>query len=259
MIVPEHLDPRLNPKVQRALVWTGPLVVVLLCAGLIPIAGFFPIPSPLRTSEQIAAMYVDHQLSIRIGCAVMMIGGALWASWCGVIAMFMRRMESGYPSLTYTALCCIGYGVWIFEAFPLVWAVAAFRADAVSPEITRMLNDVGWFFFVFTWPPFALLCFCLAAAILHDRNTPVIFPRWVAYLNVFSGLALTPGILIAFFKNGPFAYNGILSVYIPLAIFFIWIVIMTKLLFGAIDAEQRRLAATPAPAADPVQAGPVQG
>jgi hypothetical protein len=150
MIVPEHLDPRLNPKVQRAMVWTGPLVVVALCAGMIPITGFIPIPSPLRTGDQIAAMYVENQLSIRVGCAVMMIGGGLWATWCAVIAMFMRRMESGYPSLIYASLCCIGYGVWIFEAFPLFWAVAAFRADAVAPDITRMLNDVGWFFFVFT-------------------------------------------------------------------------------------------------------------
>jgi hypothetical protein len=72
---------------------------------------------------------------------------------------------------------------------------------------------------------------------------------------LFSGLALTPGILIAFFKNGPFAYDGIVAVYIPLGIFFVWIVIMTWLLLGAVGAEERLLAATPRVAtADPVQA-----
>ena len=255
MIVPEHLDPRLNPKVQRAMVWSGPAMVVALTVGLIPLAGFVPIPSPLRSGEQIAAMYVENQLSIRIGCALMMIAGALWATWCAVIAMWTRRMESGYPSLTYACLCCIGYDVWIFESYPMCWAVAAFRADSIAPDITRMLNDVGWFLFVFTWPPFALFCFLVAAAILHDRNSPAIFPRWVAYLNVFSGLSITPGILIAFFKTGPFAYNGILAVYIPLAIFFAWMLIMTWLLLRAVSTEERRLGEAPAVRAqDPVQA-----
>jgi len=245
MMLPEHLDPRLNPKIQRAMVWSGPLLVVIMLIGLIPLTGFIPIPSPLLTSDQIATMYTERQVAIRIGCALMMIAGAFWASWNAVIVMWMRRMESGYPSLTFASLCCVGYGIWPFEAYPLSWALAAFRSDEIAPDTTRMLNDAGWYFFVFTWPPYALFCYMFAAAILHDRNTPAIFPRWVAYLNVFCGLALTPGILIAFFKTGPFAYNGILSVYIPLAVFFVWIVVMTRLMLKAITVEQARLAAAP--------------
>jgi hypothetical protein len=52
--------------------------------------------------------------------------------------------------------------------------------------------------------------------------------------------------MIGFFKTGPFAYNGFLSFWFAVAVFFGWMITMTVMTLRAITAEERRAAAAPA-------------
>ncbi|MGL5442076.1 MAG: hypothetical protein ACRDDJ_06380, partial [[Mycobacterium] stephanolepidis] len=40
-------------------------------------------------------------------------------------------------------------------------------------------------------------------------------PRWSAYLLLWCGLLFAGSALIIFFKDGPFAYDGLVGLYIP--------------------------------------------
>jgi hypothetical protein len=50
-------------------------------------------------------------------------------------------------------------------------------------------------------------------------------------LSLWDALLLVPDGLMAFFKVGPFAWDGIMAFYIPLTVFFVWLVGMTVVMF----------------------------
>jgi hypothetical protein len=50
-----------------------------------------------------------------------------------------------------------------------------------------------------------------------------------------------PGGVVILFKTGPLAFNGIIGIWIPLGVFFVWIAVMTVLAIKAIDERQEIL------------------
>jgi hypothetical protein len=120
---------------------------------------------------------------------------------------------------------------------PLIFSWAAYRPGEVAPDVTMSINDFGWFAFLFTFPPFTVWCLAIAGAILTNHSGRPFLPRWVAYMNVWAGLLYFPAALLLFFKRGAFAYNGLLALYVPLAAFLIWIVLMTQQLIRSIKAD----------------------
>ena len=102
------------------------------------------------------------------------------------------------------------------------------------PEITRVLNDLGWFTFVFPWVPFSVWCLAIAVPIMQDRSAVPVYPRWVAYLNIWTAIFFVPAGIIVFTKTGPLAWNGIFALYLPLFIFFGWVVAMSVTTFQAV-------------------------
>jgi hypothetical protein len=231
---------------QRLMVWSGPVVVVTFIIGLVPLSHFIPAPRPTASGEEIAALFRDDSTEIRIACALMMVGITFFATWGAGITVWIRRMEAGFPVLTYGSLILLGAGTVYFSSIPLVWALASFRPE-IAPDTIRMLNDLAWFLFLFSWPPFGVWAALVGVAILRDHHTPALFPRWLAYLSFWAALLLTPATLMVFFKTGPFAFNGLITLYVPLIVYLAWMVVMTKVVLGAItkrEHEQSRDVAT---------------
>ena len=100
--------PRMDAGAQRMMVWSGPVVVVTFIIGLVPLSHFIPAPRPTASGEEIAALFRDDSTEIRIACALMMIGITFFATWGAGIAVWIRRMESGFPVLTYGSLILLG-------------------------------------------------------------------------------------------------------------------------------------------------------
>lgn len=214
----------LDPRLLRRFVWAGPALIVVFSLGLIPLAGFFPPPAPSAGSTQIALLYSGHALPIRIGCFVMIVGLVLLIPWGTAIAAYTRAAGAG---LRYAQLACVAVCTALIELIPTTWALAAYRPGEVAADITRTVNDFGWFLLLFAWPPFSLWSILVASAIFADQRETPLFPRWTAYLSLWNAVLLVPGGLMAFFKVGPFAWNGVMAFYIPLFVFFVWLVGMT--------------------------------
>jgi hypothetical protein len=222
----------LSRGLRSVCAWCGPVMVALLAVGLIPLAGFIPPPSPAASAESIQAFYLENLTGIRIGMYVSCVGFALMAPWGIALAMETKRSEPSFPILTYIQIACVGGGTAMGVLDMLVWALAAFRPDEASPDITRMLNDLGWFLFLFYWPPFSVWCAAIGVAILRDPTSSS-FPRWAGYLSLWTALLFIPAGLIVFFKTGPFAFDGLLAFYIPVIAFFGWFLTMSVLLIRA--------------------------
>lgn len=227
----------MSRKSQLICAWSGPAFVVMYLVGFWPLARFMPPPRPAASAEEVVAFYQRHVNGIRFGQMLGFISLALFATFGGVIAARTRRTEGAIPVWTYVQLACVGAATGLATLTPIIWALAAFRPGAVSADITLVMNDLGWFLFLITYPVFSLWFLAIAAAILLNESEYPLFPRWVAYLNIWTAVSFIPAGLVIFFKDGAFAYDGTLGLYVPLICFFAWLVVMTAKLVKAINAE----------------------
>jgi hypothetical protein len=127
----------------------------------------------------------------------------------------------------------------------MVWQTAAYRLDHSSADLIRMLNDMGWIMFVGVISSACVQFGSIGIAILVDDRSDPVFPRWAGYFNLWVTLLVSPAGIIVFFKHGPFAWNGLISFFLPLAAFAAWIVVMVVLLLKAIDQEAAEVTSEP--------------
>lgn len=199
--------------------------IVILLVGIWPIAGLLPVPSPNYSAQQIADFYRTDTVRLRVGLFVVLIGVFSYGPLCVAISRRMRRMSPRQSALASVQLSAATVG-WVFLFLPfLIMSATAYRPQR-APEITQGMNDIAWFVLVMDFVPFCVQYLAIAIAVFADRSPVPVFPRWVAYLNLWVAVLFIPTGVITFFKTGPLTYGGILGFYIPLAVFAVWLVAM---------------------------------
>ncbi|RJF89407.1 hypothetical protein D3874_22535 [Oleomonas cavernae] len=229
--------------VAKAFVLSGVALVASLVLTQGWLMGFIPPPSPSLSAEELAQIFIDRKVGIRIGTLIQCVCYTFWSTWAISIVFFMRRMERGVPLLTYASIANIGGGYVFFLLMPITWAALAFRPEAMDPKFLQIMNDWVWFIFILSWPPFAVFMIFIAVAIFRDHNVPTVFPRWVAFFNLWCAVLIVPAGLIEFFKTGPFAYDGLISFWFVFIVFFGWILVMSAATLKVIAADKRAAAA----------------
>ena len=174
----------------------------------------------------------------------------LFCLWCGPamlllfwlgfmqLAQYMPPPEGTYSVLTYTQIGSVAIGSLIGQGSTWIFEAAVYRLDDTPPVIVRAIHDLAWFTFLAPWPSFTVWCVALALAIFADRRTAPSFPRWAAFLSLWTGLLFVPACLIFWFKVGPFSWNGIIAFYVPVFIFLIWVVGFTVPAIRSVYREQ---------------------
>jgi len=222
-----------STRTQLVFAWCAPIGVLVILVGFWPIAGYLPPPRASSSADQIAAFYRDHADSIRLGLVLTFAGCAAWGP---LLAVITRRMLDFRPR-NLTLVCgqlAAGIAAWGFLLVPvIVLAVAAFRPER-SAETTQTLHDLGWMLLIMPFVPFTVQNVCLGWAILQDTGAPPALPRWVGYFNLWVALSFVPGGVIALFKTGPLAYDGVFAFWIPFTVFFVWLLVMPLALHRAI-------------------------
>ncbi|UCV23678.1 hypothetical protein [Ferribacterium limneticum] len=231
----------MNTSVLRVFLWSGVVLVAALIIAQGWLMGFLPGPSPSLSAKEIAQIFIERKDNILLGCLLQIITWCFYGTWAIPIIMFIRKMERSMPALTYASLVNVGGGWVFFILIPMTWAVIAFRAETLDPGIIQIMNDWVWFDWLYTWPSFSVWMFIIAAAIFFDHNVPTIYPRWVAFFNVWCGILIFPAGMIGFFKKGPFAYDGLLAFWFAVSVFFGWMLVMTVTTFRVISSEDKRL------------------
>jgi hypothetical protein len=239
----------LDTGLAKAAVWSGIALIVAMVIAQGLLMHFIPPPSPALSPEELAQKFIDRRDEIRVGCIIQCIFWSFWATWGIAITLFIRKMERSYPILTYTSIALVGGGYVFFILIPMTWAVIAFRPETLDPAVMQIMNDWVWFDFLFTWPPFALWMVVIALAIFKDHNVPTLYPRWVAYLNIWCAILIFPAGLIAFFHEGLFAYDGVGAFWIPFAVFFGWMITMSVTTLQTINRQKSVVAGEDQPAA----------
>lgn len=220
---------------EKVCAWGGISCVVLFFAAFV-LAGFIPPLSPSLSAEQVAAHYQEHTSGIRIGMVLMLISSAFYAMFTAVISGQMRRIPGVSITVVYTQLACGAFACLTFLMPAIFFIAASFRPER-APELTQILNDLGWIMMVIPWMPFMPQNFAFAFAIFSDSRPAPLFPRWLGFLNIWAPISFTPSVLLPFFKSGPFAWSGLFVIWIPAIIFIIWFVLTACMLLKAIRLE----------------------
>jgi hypothetical protein len=218
---------------QQLCAMAGIAFVVLFGVGFWAFAQYLPPHSPAAGSEYIAAIYRDHTGMIRVGQLVLMIGAALMVPFDVGISVQLERIEPA-PKMLSRVQMASGIVASLTILLPsLLWTTAAFRPER-APEITQVLNDLGWITMLMTFPPFVVQMTAIGLGILADRRPQPLLPRWLGFLSFWVAILLVPGGLITFAKTGAFAWDGLWGFWVPAIAFFLWVLAMSIQLFRAI-------------------------
>jgi hypothetical protein len=212
----------LSKKQIQAMEVGAGFAMLFSVSGFIVFMRFLPAPSPMASAERITQMYVDNQAGIQIGASLMLLSYCMWVSWGASLATWGRSVERGAPVLSYALIANIAVEEFVVIMIAVFWGLAAFRPGVVSPDITLTLNDAGWLMFLITWGPFSVQSILFGLLVLQDRTANPVFPRWMAGFSFMWAFVLIPAFAPLIFKEGGFAYNGILGMYIPLIAFEAW-------------------------------------
>lgn len=225
----------MNTNVQRLCVWSAPVGFVLLFVALV-VTSWFPFPSPHHTAAYIGRFYRDHADGVRLGSVLLAAGAALLAPLAAVIAVHLRRIEGEFSPLAYLELGTGSASALAISIVSFFWWTAAFRPDR-DPVVTQSWNDAGWLCFVAVVFIGMLQIGAVAVAIFSDKREQPLFPRWLGYLSAWVALLLLPSVLCLWFKTGPFAWNGVFTLYLAFVVGGTWFVAMIVTLLRAISEQ----------------------
>lgn len=226
--------------VMKLLVYSGLLLVAMTAVGFGLLMQYIPPPHADMSAEETLLFVQERQFRILAGAAICTFFWSFWALWTAPLVLLIRRMEAR-PLLTLASVINVGGGGAVITTIAVAWTVMAFRAE--SPLIVQAFNDLGFFLFLYTWPPFGILMVIIGVAILRDVNPSPVLPRWVAYYNFYAAVGMAPASLMGFFKTGAFAYHGALAFWLVVIDFFLWMVIMSYVMLSATNRLDKSPAA----------------
>jgi hypothetical protein len=207
-------------RLWLACIWAWPLCIVTFGLSFVVVAGFLPPPLESASAADIAAFYEANRTSIRAGLIGAMFASALLLPFFTVVSAEMRKIEGRNPLLAPIQFGGAVILTAFFQIICLFWLLASFRPE-VSPDIIRAFNDYGWLVWTMLIPTYSLQFICMGVAGFMDTRDNPIWPRWSAYLNIWVAIIGAGGVLAVYMKTGPFSWNGIIGIWLPVAFFVI--------------------------------------
>ncbi len=141
------------------------------------------------------------------------------------IAMELKEVEGGTGMLTMWQILG-GLSTALLTFYPAMWwLIASYRPDR-APELIQLINDAAWLQFIGGLSIFLPCLITVAIASFMDKHEQPVFHRWLGYASIWACVLFMPGQLIFFFYGGPFAWNGILGFWLPVAALMAWFFLM---------------------------------
>lgn len=216
----------LNDTLERLFVWSGFGWVTLATLGFFG-SGLVPAKNPSTDPLVLVAFLKAHKVILQFGMQCILIGGySFMMTWGLVLSYQIRKYANpsplifGFNNMLVLGAAIIGMLTGVFGSMILL------RLDRIDPATIQGFYDLIWFMFLIPWPPFTIWQFLVGAAILSKTNDQTVFPRWIGYFSFWAGVLEVPAGFAMFWYDGPFAYNGAISFWVPGVSFFIWVFVL---------------------------------
>lgn len=229
----------ISAQTQRQLIWISIILSVIFSIGYV-MTGFFPPPRPLLDAAEVAGLYQSDNLQLRVGVVLCLLSGGFLMVWGVAVSGQMARVEKGVPLWAILQALSAAMGGLIFTLPLLFVGIAGFSPDR-PPEVTLLMHEAAFLtlitpvtFFPFQALPVAMIA--LSKANDSARHSP--FPRWIGYFTLWMLVTAELGMVAMIFKQGPFAWNGFFTFWLPLTNYGIWYTMLTVLMLKAIRRQQ---------------------
>ncbi len=226
-----------SERSQIAVVWWGIAFTVIYGFSLGFLLHMVPPPTATLDTAGIAAFYAEHHDSIRIGAVVASWSSAFMLPFAAVLTIQMLRHGA---SKLWAILTVMGGSMMsIFLVLPpLFWGVAAFT-EGRDENATALMHELGTLtlvttdqFYIFMWVALIVVSF-KATSVSHSP-----FPRWYGYFTIWTATMFEAGAFAFLPRTGPFAWNGALVFWNPLALFGLWIAVTSFVLLRSLRAQR---------------------
>lgn len=225
-------------KFQRLSAWSGFLVMAVVGVCFFLVSKVQPPIDPQWTGEEVKSWMVDNRSGILWTTVICSFIIPLEYFFVVTTSWQMNRIERGWGVLSMTQVLT-GVVAPIGFFYPMfILSAAAYRAEDRSPEMLQLFTDLFYFAYVGFAFIFCLQCVVIGIAVLIDKRTSPVFPRWFGYLNFILAVVLAPGAFIYIFMSGPLAWNGLFAFWIPCLAYTVWKVSTPLLLLKAVNSEE---------------------
>lgn len=232
----ESRSQRQGLRSQWIALWLLPVFGAVLVVAFLAFPGFLPPMSPASDAATIAQFYSRHLGMIRFSMITFNLCGIMLIPFFMVIVVQMKRMATPSQVLAYSFLAAVVSGATLFAIADIFWLVAAFRPER-DAQLIQLLNDLAWITFTAPIGMVVAQMACLALAVRLDAQPRPIFPRWVAPFSLVVGAAMAPAALSVAFRDGPLAWNGLVSFWLRIVAFTVFLLVM---FFVVADAIRRQ-------------------
>lgn len=241
------------PAVRRFGILTGCSLLMFIGLGFL-LGGFLPPPGPY--GADVTADYFHEAIDVkRLGVILVIVGGTMFMPFGAAIADRLRRVSGVGPIAAVTEFGSAVIASTLMMICGSMMLVGLLRPD-MADSTYQLLNHVTWMALVGLWQPGALQAACTAWAVLSDKSSTPVFPRWVGWYSLCMAFGSLTGSLIPFFTYGPFTWNGFISFWIAGAIFFAWYIMILAqfiLIHRRSSARERQEATAVQPEGESVQ------
>lgn len=232
------LDRRVLTNLELFGAWCGLFYVIAIIISWGLVAGFLPPMSPSVTPEEIGTLFREDTTRIRIGMIGLMFAAVFLIPFSAAVSRRIAALENGPGVLAYSALLG-GCGTMVLTFYPAIWWLWGLFRPERPDEILHLINDLSWLQLVGGVSMFYGMPFAIAIAAFFDRSAQPIFPRWSGYYNLWVMVMILPDQLLFFFHSGPFSWNGLFGLWMPLAAFGSWFLVTAWHLRAAILRDPR--------------------
>jgi Domain of unknown function (DUF4386) len=226
-------------RLWRLFTWAGAVYVVGELVSWAGIARFVPPPRENWSADHIAAFYRDHEVGIRLGMEGVLLFALFYALLSLSLYRLMERVEGRGGFLARVQLIGGVLTAAITMGCAVFWLAASLRAGARPPETIQALNDVGWMVFDMTVMATAFQFIAFGVVCLQDDRPEPLLPRWLGYFSFWVAFSFFSVFLMPSLMSGPFSWQGLITLYLALGLFFVWIVVVIAVTLRAINAIER--------------------
>ena len=173
--------------------------------------------------SEVAAFFDAERTRVQVACA-------LNAAWAPLFVWFLATVAS----LTTRRAANVAYGcglifIALFMVDNTALAVAALRPENMlaNPELAAALVDFEWLIQGMAAFLGAGLLASFAVLILRDGE---LWPRWLGWLAAFAAPIYAIRVGVLFTTDGPFAADGALGLYVPVAALAGWLFVASAVL-----------------------------
>lgn len=165
---------------------------------------------------EVAAYFDEERTRIQVGAAIHAAWTPLFVWFLATVASLARAGGPGARRAAAVAFGCGSIFITLFLVDVTALTIGALRPEnmAAAPELAAALHDISWL--AMGMAAFMASGVLAAFAVLSLRDN-AIWPRWIGWLAAIAAAvyALRVGTLLT--TEGPFAADGLLGLYVPVA------------------------------------------